>query len=201
VIEFINAGGWVMWVLVGVSVIATAIVIERFWSLAPKRVAPPDLVPMLWERFQKHTLDAELLRQVAAGSPLGRVLAAGLNPPGLQRAQALERIEDAGRQVVYDLERYLGALGTVAAVSPLLGLFGTVLGMIQIFSTLTESGSAVRPELLAGGISTALFTTAGGLAIAMPTVVVYRYLKSRVTELVLRMEAEAIRLLDAIYPP
>jgi biopolymer transport protein ExbB len=180
------------------SVIAMAITVERFWMLRAKRVLPKHLVAQVWNWVRNHQLDATRLHALRSGSPLGRILAAGLVNIHHDRTIMKEAIEDAGRHVVLELERYLNTLGTIAAITPLLGLQGTVVGMIEMFNTLTVQGAA-NPGALSGGISKALITTAAGLAIAIPTLIVYRYFRGKVDLLVIRMEQEATKMVEVIH--
>ncbi|MCA9911256.1 MAG: MotA/TolQ/ExbB proton channel family protein [Anaerolineae bacterium] len=195
--EIIRAGGWVMLPLLLCSVAAMAIIIERFWSLQRKRIAPKNLVAQIWQWYRAGQLDSKRIQALRATSPLGRILAAGLAQLGHDRAVMKESIEETGRHVVYDLERFLNSLGTIAAISPLLGLLGTVFGMIEIFSGVSESG-VEHAELLASGISQALVTTAAGLAIAIPALMFYRYFRGRVDELVIFMEQEALKMVEVL---
>lgn len=195
--QLFQAGGWVMWPILGCSVVALGIVVERLWALQARSVIPPGLA----EQVRTHvtqgraaTLDLAALRM---GSPLGRVLAAGLVNREHDWAVVRESIEEAGRHVVHDLGRYLNMLGTIAAISPLLGLYGTVLGMIQTFGAISTAGVG-DANVLAGGISVALLTTAFGLTVAIPALILYRYLRGRVDALVVQMEQEAIALVDAL---
>lgn len=195
--ELFQAGGWVMWPILGCSIVAAGIVVERLWVLQPSSVIPPGLADQVRSRVMQGkaaTLDLDALR---AGSPLGRVLAAGLVNRDHDWAVVRESIEEAGRHVVHDLGRYLNMLGSIAAVSPLLGLYGTVLGMIQTFGAITAAGVG-DATVLAGGISVALLTTAFGLTVAIPSLLLYRYLRGRVDDLVVRMEQDAIALVDAL---
>lgn len=194
----IQAGGWVMWPILACSVLAMAIVCERLWSLRPTRVIPPNLVAQVWNLYRKNQLDSVHLRQLQTSSPLGAVLAAGLANHRYGREVMKEAIEDAGRHVAHELERFLNSLGTIAAVSPLLGLFGTILGMIKVFSVITTSGVG-DPKVLAGGIAEALITTAAGLTVAIPTLIFHRYLQARVDGLVLKMESEALRFIEILF--
>lgn len=175
-----------------------AIVCERLWSLRPTRVIPPNLVAQVWNLYRKNQLDSVHLRQLQTSSPLGAVLAAGLANHRYGREVMKEAIEDAGRHVAHELERFLNSLGTIAAVSPLLGLFGTILGMIKVFSVITTSGVG-DPKVLAGGIAEALITTAAGLTVAIPTLIFHRYLQARVDGLVLKMESEALRFIEILF--
>lgn len=198
-LEIIKSGGWLMVPIIGCSIIALAIFIERLWTLQRKRVLPSDLTRKVWEWVSKDQLTHEHIQELQAGSPLGRILAAGLATRNRERQVMKESIEDTGRHVVHDLERYLNLLGTIAAVSPLLGLLGTVTGMVRIFAALSATGAVGDPAVLAGGISEALITTVGGLAVAIPALIAYRYLRDRVDELVIDMEKEAITLVEALH--
>lgn len=197
-LELIRSGGWIMWPLLLCSVTAVAIIAERFWSLRPSRVVPPQLVARVWHWQNQGQLDNQHLGELRAGSPLGRVLAAGLVNLHHEREVMKESIEEAGRQVVLELERFLNTLGTIASITPLLGLLGTVIGMIKVFATITSAGLG-DPSELAGGISEALITTATGLSIAIPSLMFYRYFRGRVDELVVRMEEEALKLVEVIH--
>ena len=198
VIEVIKAGGWLMWPILACSVIALAIIIERFWSLRRKRVLPGGLVKTLrtWAKVGK--IPEINLDSIAVKSPLGRVVVAGLLNREQGREIVKERIEDTGRRVVHELERFLNTLGTIATITPLLGLLGTVVGMIDVFTVISVQGTG-DAGLLAGGISQALITTAAGLTVAIPSLLFYRYFCGKVDELVVRMEEEAICLVDVIH--
>lgn len=196
--EIIKAGGWVMWPLIGCSVAAMAIVGERLWALRSSRVLPPTLLSQVWSMYRNKQLDATRLRQLRLGSPLGLVLAAGLVNYRHGRDIMKESLEDAGRQVAHELDRYLNMLGTIALVTPLMGLLGTVFGMIRVFSSISQGGAA-NPSMLAGGIAEALITTAAGLTIAIPSLLFHRYLVGRVDELVVGMEDEALKLVEMVH--
>jgi len=196
-LEIVQAGGWLMLPIVASSVIAVAIVLERVWTLQTKRVIPGNLTNQVWDSVQKNELDPQRIHQVHSSSPLGQVLATGLAYRHAPRDVLKEAIEDAGRHVVHDLERYLNPLGTIAAISPLLGLLGTVSGMIRAFTAITTQGVG-NPAILAGGISEALITTAAGLAVAIPSLIAYRFLRGRVDGLVIQIEKEAIRFIEAL---
>jgi biopolymer transport protein ExbB len=198
VFEIVVAGGWVMVPIIFSSVVALAIVAERFWTLRPERIAPTGLVSRVWQMHHNRELDEQRLKALHNDSPLGRVLAAGLVNMHHSREVMKESIEDVGRQVAHELERFLNTLGTIAAISPLLGLFGTVLGMIKVFNAITVAGVG-NPTVLAGGISEALITTVGGLSVAIPSLIFYRYFRGRVDELVLRMEEQALKLVEIIH--
>lgn len=194
----VQAGGWLMLPILLCSVIALAIVGERFWSLQTKRITPPNLVAQVWQWHKSGSLDDEHIQALAKNSPLGRILAAGLVNRHHPREIMKEAIEDVGRQVVHELDRYLNTLGTVAAVTPLLGLLGTVIGMIKVFAAITAHGVG-NPGVLAGGISEALITTAAGLSVAIPSLIFYRYFRGKVNGLVLKMEEEALKMLDVMH--
>lgn len=196
-LEIVIAGGWVMVPIILCSVMAAAIIIERLWTLHPRRVVPRDLSRQVWDWVSSNQLNHQHIQELRVNSPLGQILAAGLASRHQDRATMKEVIEDAGRHVVHELERYLNTLGTIAAISPLLGLLGTVTGMIRTFSALT-SGAAGDPAALAGGISEALITTEAGLMVAIPALIGYRYLRGRVEALVVQMEKEAIGLVEAL---
>jgi biopolymer transport protein ExbB len=197
VLELIEEGGWLMLPIIACSVIAMAIVIERLWTLRRPRIMPDKLVGRVWQWYRYNQLNAEHIDQLRNGSPLGRILAAGLVNRGHSREVMKEAIQDAGRQVVADMERYLGALGTIASVAPLLGLLGTVFGMIDVFSVIMNAGVG-DPGVLAGGISEALITTAAGLSVAIPTLLFHRYLDGKVNKLALGMEEQALKLVEVI---
>jgi len=179
------------------SIVAVAIIIERLWTLRQQRVVPAELTDKVWQWIENRTLSDKQIRALELHSPLGRILAAGISNRHRDRAVMIESIEDAGRHVTHDLERYLGMLGTIAAVSPLLGLLGTVVGMIRTFKAITIAGVG-DPTAMAGGIAEALITTAAGLIIAVPALMAYRYLRGRVDSLVIRMEKESLKLVQAI---
>jgi biopolymer transport protein ExbB len=192
-----QAGGWLMWPIVLCSVFATALVIERALMLRRSRIMPKDLVARIWKLHRAGKLNAAAIEEIREGSPLGRMLAAGLVNRAHSREIMKEALGDAGRHVVADLERYLNALGTIAAVSPLLGLLGTVVGMIKMFSVIMTAGVG-NPALLAGGISTALLTTAAGLFVAIPTLLAHRFFEGKVDRVAIEMEAQALRLVEVM---
>lgn len=196
--EIIKAGGWLMLPIIACSVVALAIVIERLWSLRRSRVIPRQLVAQIWQWAQQGRLTEERIRELRAGSPLGRVLAAGLANRNHSREVMKESIEETGRHVAHELERFLNTLGTIAAITPLLGLLGTVIGMITVFSVITDVGVG-NPGQLAGGISEALITTAAGISVAVPSLIFYRYFRGKVDELVVVMEQEAIKLVEVMH--
>lgn len=196
--EIIKAGGWVMFPILLASIVATAITAERFWSLQSKRVTPDNLVAQVWQWLRLGKLDDKKIQHLRLGSPLGRVLAAGLINRRHERAIIKESIEEAGRHVAYDLERYLNTLGTIAAISPLMGLLGTVFGMIRMFGALKTHGVG-DPSALSGGIAEALITTAAGLTVAIPALYFHRFFRGRVDALVITMEQEALKLVEVLH--
>jgi len=196
-LEIVQAGGWLMLPIIACSVVAVAIVLERLWTLQQKRVVPTNITTQIWDWVQQNQLDAQHMQLVHQSSPLGQVLAAGLAYRHAPRDILKEAIEDSGRHVVHDLERYLNPLGTIAAITPLLGLLGTVSGMIRAFTAITAQGVG-NPTVLAGGISEALITTAAGLTVAIPSLIAYRYLRGRVDSLVVMIEKESIRFIEAL---
>jgi len=198
VFEIVKSGGWLMLPIILCSVVALAIIGERLWTLQRRRITPKHLVAQIWHLYSKGQLTPEQIEKVRKGSPLGRILAAGLANMKHEREMMKESIEETGRHVVYELERYLNTLGTIAAISPLLGLLGTVIGMIQVFSVITSQGVG-NPGVLAGGISVALITTAAGLSVAIPSLMFYRYFRGRIDGLVVFMEEEAIKLVEVIH--
>ena len=199
-LELVKAGGWLMVPILLCSVIAMAIVAERFWTLQRKRITPTNLVVQVWQWAKSGNLNDDRVRALRKSSPLGRILAAGLVNRDTSRAMMKESIEDVGRHVVHDLDRYLNTLGTIASITPLLGLLGTVIGMIKVFAVITTQGVG-DPSILAGGISEALITTAAGLTVAIPTLMFHRYFRGHVDELVVTMEQEALKMVEAMHGP
>ncbi|MFN3581984.1 MAG: MotA/TolQ/ExbB proton channel family protein [Pseudomonas sp.] len=195
--ELISAGGWLMLPIVLSSVIAVAIVIERLWALRSSRVAPPSLLGQVWRWVKEGQLDAAKLQELRANSPLGEILAAGLANSKHGRDIMKECIQEAAGKVIHELERYLNTLGTIAAITPLLGLLGTVIGMIDVFSAIMIQGTG-NTGVLAGGISKALITTAAGLTVAIPALFFHRFFVRRVDELVIAMEQEATKLVEVM---
>ena len=198
VFDLLAAGGWVMPVIVLCSVIALGISIERSVALNPDRIAPPHLLANVWKQLKAGELDAQRLKALRHGSPLGAILAAGLANRSQGRDVMKESIQEAAGHVVHDLERYLNTLGTVAAVAPLLGLLGTVVGMIRVFTEITVQGTG-NANALAGGISEALITTAAGLVVAIPALVMHRYFTGKIDTIVVGLEQVSIKLVDALH--
>ncbi len=197
-VEIIRAGGWIMLPIILCSIVAIAIIIERFWTLNAARITPKYVLAQVWTWLKNNQLDSNKLRELRLSSPLGQILAAGLLSSKYGRAAMIEAIEQAAAQVVHDLERYLNTLGTIAAITPLLGLLGTVVGMIQVFNEIMLQGTG-NANALAGGISEALITTAAGLTVAIPTFMFHRFFMRRVDYLVLNLEQESVKLVDALH--
>lgn len=197
--EVIKSGGWMMLPIILCSIGAMGIIAERLWSLQRKKIVPPELVSQVWSLYLEGKLDKTALHRLKASSPLGYILAAGLANSEHGREVMKECIEEAGRQVVHNLERFLNTLGTIAAISPLLGLLGTVFGMIEIFSALVQRGTGGDPSVLAGGISVALITTAAGLVVAIPSLIFHRHFERLVDEYIVNMEAEALKLVEILH--
>lgn len=197
VFELVKAGGWLMIPIVSCSIVAAAICIERFWTLRTNLIAPKNLLSQVWNWIRNNEMDAQRMRELRISSPLGQILAAGISSHRRGRELMKESIEEVANHVVHELERYLNTLGTVAAVSPLLGLLGTVIGMIKVFTAIKLEGTG-NAAILAGGISEALITTAAGLTVAIPSLFFYRYFQRKVDELVIYMEQEALKLVEVL---
>ena len=180
------------------SVISIAIIAERFWSLQTKRIAPAELVTQIWQWLQYNQVDEQRIKTLQNNSPLGQILAAGLTNRYSSREITKESIQDVGRHVTVAMERNLNTLGTIAAISPLIGLLGTVVGMIKVFAVITAEGVG-NPETLAGGISEALITTAAGLVVAIPSLIFYRYYRGKINKLVVGMEEQAMKLIEILH--
>ncbi len=196
-LEIIQAGGWVMLPIIACSVLATAIVLERLWALRRRRIMPENLVSTLWQLHRTGKLTEDRIQEIRDASPLGRMLSAGVVNRFHSREIMKDAIGDTGRQVVAGLERYLNTLGTIASVSPFLGLLGTVLGIIDVFGVISGAGVG-SPTLLAGGIAKALITTAAGLMVAIPALMAHRFFNSKVNKLAIAMEEQALRLVEVI---
>jgi biopolymer transport protein ExbB len=194
--SFVTDAGWPIWPLLALSVAGLAIIIERFLSLQTRRIAPPELSAQVLQMVRVGAASPEALDKLQASSPLGQILAQLVRKRHLPEAELRLAVEDSGRDVAHSLQRYLPALGTVATIAPLMGLFGTVVGMIEIFAAYRPDGS--DPTQLARGISVALYNTGFGIMIAVPAMIAHRHFKSRVDGLLLRMEQSARRLNDAL---
>jgi biopolymer transport protein ExbB len=196
-LAIINAAGWPIWFLLIASVIALALIGERTLYLRRARVLPPNLLNDVVRVYQGGKIKSEVIENLESNSPLGRVLAAGLRNVNAPRDVMKESIEEAGRGAAHQLERFLTTLGTIATLAPLLGLFGTVVGMIEIFGSQNATGS--NPAQLAHGISVALYNTGFGLAIAMPALVFYRHFRALVDGFVVDMEQQAVKFVDIVH--
>lgn len=197
-LEVVSAGGWLMLPIILCSIAVIAISVERYWTLNPTKIAPRHLLAQVWGWIKNNQLDGAKLKELKQSSELGRVLAAGLSNSRHGRDVMKDSIQEAASQVVHEMERYVGALGTIAAIAPLLGLLGTVLGMIKVFTAIMLQGTG-NAGVLAGGISEALVTTAAGLCVAIPAMMSHRYFVRRVDALVVNMEQEAVKLVDALH--
>jgi biopolymer transport protein ExbB len=193
----VQAAGWPIWFLLFASVIAVALIIERSVSLRAGRIIPPTLLDQVISVYQRQGLSPEVIERLSRDSPLGAVLAAGLRNLKSSRYVMKEAIEEAGRGVAHELERFLTTLGTIATAAPLLGLFGTVIGMIEIFGSQSPTGT--NPQQLAHGISIALYNTAFGIAIAIPALIFYRHFRAKVDGFVVEMELLASKLVDIVH--
>ena len=198
VFELLQSGGIVVALIVLCSIVSLAIIMERFWTLKRGAVTPLGLIDKVERLLDADRLDPAGVAEVRRSSPLGRILAAGLVNIGQHRVVMKEAVEEAGRHVVHDLEKYLNTLGTIATITPLLGLLGTVIGMIDVFAAITSSGVG-NPTVLAGGISKALITTAAGLGVGIPSLMFHRFFRGRVAELAVGMEREALRFLELAH--
>ena len=194
--SLIQAAGWPIWFLILTSLVAVALIIERFITLRRARVLPANLLHEVLTLHKNRQITPEMVQRLEASSPLGRVFASGLRQESAPRDVMKEAMEETGRAVAHELEKYLSALGTIASMAPLMGLFGTIVGMIEIFGSQTPSGT--NPQQLAHGISVALYNTAFGLVIAIPSMVCYRHLRTRVDSLLMEMEQQSLRLIDTL---
>ena len=194
--EIILAAGWPIWPLIFASIIALAIIGERFWSLRVEVVAPSDLLPEVQKLLNQGTIKKDLIAKIREHSLLGEIFASALLNSNTSAAHIKEAIEESGRAVNYKLEKYLPTLGTIAAVAPLLGLLGTVIGMVDLFSSFTNSGHDVA--VFARGISVALYNTAAGIVVAVPAMIFYRFFRSKADDLIFDMEQQALKLIESI---
>ena len=193
----IQAAGWPIYFLIAASIVALPIIVERSWALRRSNILPNGLVDQVLAEYRKKGMSTQLLTQTAQRGPLGQIIAAGLANAQAPRIVMKEAIEEVGRVVVHRLDKFLTTLGTIAAMAPLMGLFGTVVGMIEIFASTTAVGA--NPVQLAHGISVALYNTGFGLMIAIPCMIFYRHFRALVESYIIEMEREAIRLVDAIH--
>lgn len=197
-LELIESGGLLMIPIIGCSIIALTICLERLWALRVKRVAPPALLSEVWDMIQHRSVTNDCLRELKDNSPLGLILASGLHNSSHGREIMKESVQEAAGQVVHDLEKYLNPLGTVAAITPLLGLLGTVIGMIKVFTEIMIRGTG-NANVLAGGISEALITTAAGLTVAIPALIFHRHFQRKIDSLVITMEQETLKFIEMIH--
>ncbi|MEH6628570.1 MAG: MotA/TolQ/ExbB proton channel family protein [Motiliproteus sp.] len=196
--ELVKSGGWLMLPIMACSVIALAISIERFWTLRQNKVSPTHLVGEVWALVQKGQLTAEKLTKFRSSSSLGQIVVTGLNNSKHGREIMKESIQETASKVIHEMERFLNPLGTIALVAPLLGLLGTVVGMIKVFTEIMIQGTG-NANVLAGGISEALITTAAGLSVAIPALIMHRFFLRKVDFLVVQMEQEAIKLVEVVH--
>ena len=194
--EIILAAGWPIWPLIFASIIALAIIGERFWSLRVEVVAPSDLLPEVQKLLNQGSIKKDVVAKIREHSLLGEIFASALLNSNTSAAHIKEAIEESGRAVSYRLEKYLSTLGTIAAVAPLLGLLGTVIGMVDLFSSFTNSGHDVA--VFARGISVALYNTAAGIVVAVPAMIFYRFFRSKVDDLIFDMEQQALKLIESM---
>ena len=196
-LDIINAAGWPIWPLIFASIIAVAIIFERLWSLRSNIIAPENLLLEAQKIITKEGVKKEAIQSLKDHSMLGEIFASALNNYNSPSEIIKEAIEETGRAVNHKLERYLSTLGTIATVAPLLGLFGTIIGMVELFSSFTSSGHDVA--IFARGISIALYNTAGGIVVAVPAMIAYRFFRSKIDNLVIEMEQQAIKLVEIIH--
>lgn len=196
-LAIIEAAGWPIYFLLIASVIGLALIIERVLYLRRNRILPPTLLDEVIRVYRNGKIAPDVVSNLQQNSPLGRVLAAGLRNVDAPRDVMKESIEEAGRGTAHELERFLTTLGTIATLAPLLGLFGTIVGMIEIFGSQSAAGS--DPAQLARGISIALYNTGFGLAIAMPALVFYRHFRALVDTFIVDMEQQAIKFVDTVH--
>jgi biopolymer transport protein ExbB len=198
VIDIIQAAGWPIWPIILCSVIALGIIGERAWSLRRSAVSPRNLLPAVVREFQQSGVSQEMLDRLARNSPLGRIFAAGLRNVKSSRDVMKESIEESGRGVTHELDRFLTTLGTIATMAPLLGLLGTIIGMIEIFGAQSPTGIA-NPQQLAHGIAIALYNAAFGIIVAVPALIFYRFYRAKVDDLVVEMEQQAVKLVEVVH--
>jgi biopolymer transport protein ExbB len=197
VFALVEAAGWPIWFLILASVIAVGLIVERLMYLRSQRISPPALLNEVVKELKLRGVSDGMLAKLAASSPLGRIFAAGLKNLNGSHEVLRESIEEAGRSVRRDMERFLTSLGTIASISPLLGLFGTVVGMIEIFGSQSAAGNS--PAILAHGISVALYNTAFGLIVAIPSMIFYRHFRAQVDSLTIEMEQQAVKLVEVVH--
>jgi biopolymer transport protein ExbB len=199
VLSIIEAAGWPIWLIIVTSVIALAIIGERFWSLRTSLVAPRNVLPATLREYQAKGVTADLVNRLQNGPLIGRIFAAALINEKSSREVIRDAVEDAGRAVLIEMERFLNPLGTIATISTLLGLFGTIVGMIEIFGSQNPASGGGNPAQMAHGISVALYNTLFGIGVAVPAVIFYRHFRNRVDILIVEMESQAIKLVEVIH--
>ena len=197
-LHIIEAAGWPIWLLIIASIIALGIIVERAWSLQRAKIVPRDLLPQVAQEVKQRGVTQDLLNRLSQGALLARIFAVGLRNVRSSREVMKESLEEAGRVAVHELERFLTTLGTIASLSPIMGLFGTVVGMIEIFGSQGGPVSG-NPQQLAHGISVALYNTAFGLIVAIPSMIFYRHYRAKVDGLVVEMETQAIKLVEIVH--
>jgi biopolymer transport protein ExbB len=197
VLSLIQAAGWPIWPIIIASVVALGIIVERMWTLRLSVISPKELLARVLNEYKRSGVSPEMIERLQQHSPLGEILAAGLKNVKSTREIMKESIEESGRVVAHDLSRYLTTLGTIAALSPLMGLFGTLVGMIEIFGSNSPTGS--NPAQLAYGISVALYNAAFGILVAIPSMIFYRHFRARVDGFVLEMELQALKLVEIVH--
>lgn len=195
--DIIKAAGWPIWPLIIMSIVALALIIERAWTLRRSQIIPAGLVDKVIDEYRKKGLSQQLVDLTAGQGPLGQILAAGLVNIKAPRPVVKEALEETGSVVGHGLERYLNAIGTIATAAPLMGLLGTVIGMIEIFGS--QSAQGTNPSQLASGISVALYNTAMGIIVAIPALIFYRYFRGKVDSLLIDMEHQATRMIDVLH--
>lgn len=196
-LSLIQAAGWPIWPIIFASIVAVAIIGERLWSLRVRVVSPKELLPRVLNEYKRNGVSTDMMVRLQNHSPLGKIFAAGLKNVDSSREVMKESIEEAGRVVAHDLDRYLTTLGTIASLSPLMGLFGTLVGMIEIFGANSPTGS--NPAQLAHGISVALYNAAFGILVAIPSMIFYRHFRAKVDALVMEMELQALKLVEIVH--
>ncbi len=196
-LSLIQAAGWPIWPIIIASIVAMGIIGERMWTLRLSVISPKELLPKVLSEYKKGGVNPEMLARLQKHSPLGRILAAGLKNVKSSREVMKESIEESGRVIAHDLSRYLTTLGTIAALSPLMGLFGTLVGMIEIFGSNSPTGS--NPAQLAYGISVALYNSAFGILVAIPSMIFYRHFRAKVDDFVIEMELQALKLVEIVH--
>ena len=196
-LSLIQAAGWPIWPIIIASVVSMGIIGERMWTLRLSVISPKELLPRVLNEYKRNGANPEMIARLQTHSPLGKILAAGLKNVKSTREVMKESIEESGRVIVHDLSRYLTTLGTIAALSPLMGLFGTLVGMIEIFGSNSPTGS--NPAQLAYGISVALYNAAFGILVAIPSMIFYRHFRAKVDDFVIEMELQALKLVDMVH--